>query len=213
MYHILPEYGGKRVGGFHERDVQAINDKNYFSFTVCRNPYARAVSLWWSTCRPDLPTEWDHYGFRETVKKYTSFEVFIVWLAGLGKVTNRQRPAAKVSQTIWQGGMRLDHFIHIKNLEEEFNALPFVNMPETGLTLFSNESRYSKKHYTEYLTPKAIEAVQKWAFADFKKFGYSLEMDDDRITYPAGNKTWTQNDRARLVSSIHHSDAEDRTRL
>ena len=48
MYKVLPEIGGHRVqGGFHARPRVRIYDTH---FSVCRNPYDRAVSIWASTC-------------------------------------------------------------------------------------------------------------------------------------------------------------------
>ena len=181
MYEILPAFGGERFGsGWHLREISIINSRDFFSFTVCRNPYARAVSLWWTTCRPDLDSLWDHYKFRKLVPDYTDFESFMKWLVGLGHISYGQHLAAKLSQTAWQRGMKLNCYLQLENLVEEFNALPFVKEAEAEIITL-NESHYLKQDYLEYLTPNAIELVQKWAFADFKRFGYSMKVPHERV--------------------------------
>lgn len=170
MFEVLSQYGGERKGGPHERPYNLVNSKNKFSFSICRNPYSRAVSIWWYACLPHLeniPVNTRNLDFRKLVRDYTNFEPFALWLNSsqrTGGLTNTQEE--------WLKGMNIDKYLHIENLQTEFLSLPFVNVAPKKWPIL-NQTRNVRKHYSEYLTPKAIKAIQEWAKEDFIKFGYS----------------------------------------
>ncbi len=166
MYRVLVDhYNGCRVGDFHCRDTAYI-PRNSFVFSICRNPYARAVSIWWSTCMRGH----DRYGFRRACGNGDDFQTFIVWVATLVR-----RPPLLQNQTEWQAGLPLDDVLHLENLALEFARLPFISRREIKLpemnTTFSD--RLPAQHY---LTPLAVDAVRVWARPDFENFGYSEEV-------------------------------------
>lgn len=163
MFNILIDrYEGTRAGDFHCRDMR-FSPKGSFVFTVCRNPYIRAVSIWWSTCMRGH----DRYGFRHACGNGDDFETFIVWAA-----TQIKRPPLIQNQTEWQYGLTFDRILHLEDLAHEFSLLPFIKeqtieFPEMNTTL---SNRQPARHY---LTPLAIEAIKSWAKPDFDEFGYS----------------------------------------
>src|SRR3972149_1265346 len=98
IYNVLAEHfaEGLRGQGCHENQIPK-EFKDYFRWTVSRNPYTRAVSLWWSACR--LHTE-DHYRFRARCGAPDNFTKFIVWLAGTSWEERTEEPLMQ-SQTQW----------------------------------------------------------------------------------------------------------------
>ena len=80
LYELLPKVGGVQKWsvdnnpGFHPRPVERMADVH---FTVCRNPYDRAVSIWASTCLRGG----DRYGTKAQVEKeggnYGNLEDFV----------------------------------------------------------------------------------------------------------------------------------------
>ena len=166
MFSILMDrYGGQRVGGFHCRDLRYA-PKGSFTFTVCRNPYFRAVSIWWSTCMRGH----DRYGFRLACGNGDDFETFMTWVA------SQVNPTALIqNQADWQQGIRFDRILHLENLSKEFASLPFVNEPVVNFPEI-NTTLYNRQPAQYHLTPRAIEAIKSWAKPDFEKFGYSVDV-------------------------------------
>jgi len=163
MYELLKGLGGRRVGGFHTCDPRLI-PLGYFVFTVCRNPFTRAVSIWWSTCVRD-----DRYRFRRFMPDWKSFECFAECLL---RFKNKPPHILLATQTKWHGPVVFDRYLKLENLEPEFNALPFVQDHVVLPRL--NTSTY--KDYWEAYTPDAIEMVREWGKEDFEKFGYTTEF-------------------------------------
>ncbi len=166
LYSILVErYQGRRVGDFHCRDLR-LAPPGSFVFTVCRNPYLRAVSIWWSTCMRGH----DRYGFRQACGNGDDFETFMLWVA------TQQRPVPLLqNQSEWQQGIRFDRVLHLENLATEFAVLPFVadavvEFPEINTTL------YNRQPAQQLLTPVSIDAIRRWAAPDFENFGYSYDI-------------------------------------
>lgn len=168
MYAVLPQYNGQRVGGFHQRDKGIL--VNTFSFTICRNPYDRAVSIWWSTCHPHEKEYKSKRDYRAYLKDPTNFEEFILWFIS--------HKGPFISQTGWLKGLNINRYLRMEDLKKEFLTLPFINKPPKEWPI-ENQTRNIRKHYSEYMTPKAIAAVQKWAVGDFEKLGYSLEVENE----------------------------------
>lgn len=166
LFSILIErYEGVRVGDFHCRDLHYAPPGS-FIFTICRNPFTRAVSIWWSTCMRGH----DRYGLRRACGNGDDFETFITWVAGL-----ESRPITIQNQTEWQRDIRFDRILRLESLKSEFESLPFVhgpieNFPELNTTVYN---RMPARHY---LTPPAVEAIKKWARPDFERFGYSADI-------------------------------------
>lgn len=166
LFTILVErFQGVRVGDFHCRDMRYALPGS-FTFTTCRNPYYRAVSIWWSTCMRGH----DRYGFRRACGNSSDFETFIAWVASLPA-----RPALLQNQTEWQEGIAFDCILHLENLAGEFSSLPFVKEAVAELPRI-NTTLYNRLPAQHYLTPAAIESIKLWAEPDFSNFDYSMEV-------------------------------------
>lgn len=172
LYKLLVEqYQGQRVGDFHCRDLRHAPPGS-FLFSVCRNPYLRAVSIWWSTCMRGH----DRYGLRRACGNGDDFETFITWVASLP-----QRPPIVQNQAEWQAGIPFDRVLRLESLREEFESLPFVQGTVQGFPEL-NTTLNNRLHARHYLTPAAVEAVRRWAAVDFERFGYPLELPEPEST-------------------------------
>lgn len=188
---LVREFDGVMPGDLHERRM-ALVPPGYFTFSVCRNPYTRAISLWWSTCmRNDL----DRYGFRRACPEPDSLTGFMRWVNGLRTMPHE----LLLTQSEWHRHTRIDRFLKVEHLQAEFEALPFtrpgarlglLNATTTeqqgvmdlrrlqagdGDRALSTRPQRRRGEADEYLTAEAVGAIQRWAAEDFDRFGYARD--------------------------------------
>jgi hypothetical protein len=195
LTHVLmTRYGGVMPGGLHDRRMELV-PPGAFTFSVCRNPYTRAVSIWWSTCmRHDL----DRYGFRRACPDPDSFEGFMAWAVAQEAAPHE----LLITQSEWHRDTRIDRFLRLEQLDDEFGQLPFV-APGERLALLNATTtadqglldvthlkagdvvqalgarpQQRRAHVRTYLTPRAVDLVQAWAADDFARFGYALDPNE-----------------------------------
>ena len=187
IYEMLNKHyaRGLREYGFHANQIPE-EYKHYFRWTVCRNPYTRAVSLWWSGCRLHSP---DRYGFRRGCGTVSDFGVFIEWLSRTPQKQRNREPLMK-SQTEWMKIAQPIKALHLETLQEEITNLPFwkpgIQLSKLNTTtqkIKDQEKEEGRKiecpHWKELCENKRVqEAVIRWAGEDFEKFGYSIRIDD-----------------------------------
>lgn len=174
LYQVLVErFQGERYGDFHCSDVSRI-PTDWFLFTTCRNPYSRAVSIWYSTCMRGK----DRYAFRQMCPQPDRFEVFAEWAASmqchLEKLGEAQRQLL-LTQSARHGDIPFQRILRVENLEQEFNSLPFVGNRCENLPRL-NPTQGQREVASEYLTDRAQAAVRIWMEADFDRYGYSREV-------------------------------------
>lgn len=185
---LVRDFDGVMPGDLHERRMDLV-PPGYFTFSVCRSPYTRAISLWWSTCmRNDL----DRYGFRRACPDPDSLSGFMQWVASLRTVPHE----LLLTQSEWHRHTRIDRFLKVEQLQSAFEALPFtppgarlglLNATTTdqqgvmdlqrlrageGDRALSSRPQRRRGPAAEYLTPEAAEAIEHWAAEDFERFGY-----------------------------------------
>lgn len=173
LYRVLNEhFEGARYGTFHHNDVSDI-PPNWFLFTTCRNPYTRAVSVWYSSCMRGE----DRYGLRQLCPNPDSFEAFAEWAAlmqsQLGRLTLAQQELLR-TQTQHHAGIPFQRILRVEQLEQEFNTLPFVGANYIQIPEL-NSTQSLRSNTDEHLTDRAILAVRRWMQPDFDNYGYSLE--------------------------------------
>ena len=185
IYKMLDEYyaDGLIEKGFHEVDIPEQYSR-FFRWTVCRNPFARAVSLWWSGCRCHTP---DIYGFRKGCGSADDFTTFVRWLSHT-PVEARQREPLMLSQGERVYGLEPIVAVHLEHLERELTKLPFWKPGTKIKRLNTTEQKIKDQEREEqsviakppwqefYSDPLAREAVLKWSWVDFERFGYSTEI-------------------------------------
>jgi hypothetical protein len=182
MFEDYYKRGLVRVG-FHENQIPR-QFRNYFRFSCVRNPYTRAVSLWWSACRLHPP---DSYGFREGCGSHDDFTRFIVWLAGTDL---EDRHPLMMNQVQWLAPCEPIHVVHTENLRQELKQLRFwlrgtklvrKNTTDEKIEAESRAEgqRIRKPDWRElYRDREAREAVLRWAGEDFERFGYSPALEE-----------------------------------
>ncbi len=174
LYNVLAKhYEGIRYGDFHCNDVHEI-PADWLIFTTCRNPYVRAVSIWWSTCKRCK----DRYQFRQLCSNPDSFEDFAEWAASvqpdLPSMGDSQRQLL-MTQSARHGKIKFDQILRMEHLETDFTTLPFVQSVNRAIPQL-NPTVGQRLSAENYLTERAILAVQKWMSADFERYGYSSEV-------------------------------------
>lgn len=171
LYEYLPAVlGGIRIqsAGFHGvRIPSRLSD--YRVLTCVRNPYERAVSLWWSTCRRGG----DRYGFRARVTSRggdpASFEDFMWMLI-------EDAPCVA-----WLGPPMSEHLrgvpvgvvLRLESLAADLAAAFPEQKNWPGLPV-NNATRLDRPSAAEYLAGNftSRQLVEQWARNDFERFGY-----------------------------------------
>ena len=180
MYEALKsmpgvKWAGHPAMGFHSLPMN-INHQGLavkkirlepIQWTVVRNPYSRAVSIWSSTCvRGDAKyQQWrdaitaaggDHQSFKDFVK-----HILIA------------KPRIRVPQLYWPqhqwiGKVDCDCTIQLEHLARELNDKLGIQLKIPTL------NRSDHKHWTEYYKDDEGLAilVQRWAGDDFERYGY-----------------------------------------
>lgn len=185
IYKILEDHyaEGLQKQGFHSTSIPR-GCRSYFRWTLCRNPYHRAVSLWWSACRL---AHLDQYRFREGCGAIDDFTRFIVWLAGSTEKQRRKQPLM-LNQTQWLEKVEPITALQMEHLEEEVKGLPFwkpnITIPKLNTTTQKILDQQEREGHIIlrpsmeqlYGDPEAQQAVLKWASPDFERFGYSREL-------------------------------------
>jgi len=172
LYRALPTIGGKRAGvGFHGRPDGRERDMQW---TVIRDPYDRAVSIWASTCRRDG----DRYRARARIKSMggnpESFADFAFYcLRGDDRWAGGHKWLFR-NQVSWHGGMLLDRFARFEHLEEDVTE---ITGHPLNLTV-ENPSRHDD--WRECYDQVSLEIVTEWAGDDvYLCPGYALVSEAD----------------------------------
>ena len=185
IYRILDENfsAGLIENGFHNNRVPDLY-QNYFQWTVCRNPYSRMVSIWWSACRL---AHRDQYGFRKGCGTKDDFGQFVYWLTKLS-LNKRQRDPLMLNQSEWLYNVDSIISIHMESLEHDLKHLPFwqngIKIPKLNTTnkkILDREKEEGraiiKSSWQKFYQDRKIQkAVKEWAKPDFNRFGYSEEI-------------------------------------
>ncbi len=186
IYSVLSEhyFEGLIENGLHEVRIPA-EYQSYFRWTVCRNPYTRAVSLWWSACRLHPP---DIYGFRKGCGAVDDFRRFVVWLSRV-RAEDREREPLMMNQTEWLESVEPITAVHVERLEEEISKLDFwkpgIVVPQLNTTTEKIETQSKEEGRSIerppwkelYRNKEAREAILLWAGEDFIRFRYSTEVE------------------------------------
>jgi len=184
IYRVLDEHYDKGLirEAFHSNQIPP-HLWDFFVWSVCRNPYTRALSLWWSACRLHPP---DQYGFRKGCGAADDFTRFIVWLSHT-KLSERHE--LMKNQTEWLAPCEPVATIHMENLAEGLAELSFwkpdISLPHMNTTDAKIEAQSAvegqqivKPHWRElYQEREAREAVLRWAGDDFARFNYSTDVE------------------------------------
>lgn len=170
LYHVLTSalYGGDPIYGIdsHRVDVPPYM-AGLWRFGIVRNPYSRAVSLWWSTTQ----REGDRYGCRAACGGgHISFDRFCKMLA-----TRSHRPTDYLfmPQVERLRGVTLNCTMRYETINTDFHGLPFWRGPTGGLPLRNVSERPGS--WRGYMTDEAASAIRAWAGPDFDSYDYPYD--------------------------------------
>lgn len=164
MYAVLPKVGGKRVGrGFHPLPEDRMADVH---FTIVRNPYDRAVSIWGSTCL----REGDRYGAKARVEAeggdHNSFEDFCRACLKPASWDNKRwsrEPWLFRNQTDWMNRMAVvDRLVFFESMWSDIQSIVLIT---PDLREKKNDS--PRGDWRDIVTAEAAEIVYEWAADDF----------------------------------------------
>jgi len=177
---LVEHYGGvhDKSQPFHGTQVPD-ECRDFFKWTVVRNPYSRAVSIWWAlTQDPQREQRWVDMVGSEPL----DFAPFWDWVL----THHHDRDGAVCwSQVEWQSGFNMppDMIISVEPfLEFQVARLPFVAqwMPSVlGLAGWIwpvprlNETYSKRKPWRDYYTPEALVLVNRWGKVDAEAYGYA----------------------------------------
>lgn len=159
MYEILDGRSWLTLSSdYHARPNHYMAE---LQFTICRNPYDRAVSIWASTCKDKK------YGVKDWIEKNNGdpakFKDFVRYCLD-GSIHWTGVEWLFRNQTDWYKDTFIDLSIQMENLEEELE--PIIGQIDLPIKNTSDH-----KSWEEYMTPKIVERLNKWAGDDFK-LGY-----------------------------------------
>lgn len=153
---------GKRIqnGGFHPRPNERMAPLH---FTVVRNPYDRAVSIWASTCLRGH----DKYGARNHIRQNGGNpDQFIDFCDScLLQSFPTRDPWLFRNQSSWLDTFIWDNALSFETLGDDLASIGIeVELPHL------NQSKHP--HWAELMTDESVRVIEHWAAFDFERFGY-----------------------------------------
>lgn len=175
-------FAGKYVAP-HHLTVIPKECKDYFVFTVVRNPYSRIRSLWKHARR--------HSNHRlHDVAVTQEFREFCLWHANRAIEPNVQ--SQSIEYSYWSDSFDLDRFngrepsqldflselymhdvLKMESLETDFGRLPFANhSPARPVGVFNRDPDGRNTIDDCEMDGPTARAIHEWAWADFMEYGY-----------------------------------------
>lgn len=142
-----------------------------FIFTVVRDPYSRLASAYYYL-KSDNISEEDKEFRDKTLRNYPSFEIFV-------KDYIKHKGAYGYIHFIpqvefikrWNGKIRCDEIIKLKNLENEFKNLR-IKLGKNDSTLIHKNKTVNKTDYLSQYDEEMKNIVREVYSEDFEKLGF-----------------------------------------
>ncbi len=163
-YVLCTEYAGEQLRGAHHHRTDAPSwAQAYYSFAVVRNPYDRAISLWWAMVKERHD---DRYGLRGRCGS-TELVPFLQWLVGV-----EPYDPILFGQAAWLANVRLNRVLRFETLDDDVQQLPFWARTE----LLPRRNAFQRPHWSTFVDGEVADLIEQWASADFAVYGYSREV-------------------------------------
>jgi hypothetical protein len=163
---------GVNLGGggrYHTNEINGIHS-NYYKFTLVRNPYSRAISIY-NVCKNVEPYCSD---YKNRICANFTFLDFCKWISSEACKNQTGRAGYVVRpQSEWLAPCgQFDKVLHVENAEDEIKDLPFVHDVKPFPNLLE---RTDKSKWKEFYNEETANLIYKWAENDFTQYGYEKE--------------------------------------
>ena len=165
----------KHFGGVPVDDHQKWIPKKYkdfYTFTVIRNPYYRAISIWWSTCKRNNDIRGYIANYLQEDNTFVNFMRYIPQIS-------HDNPGRVVTQpqSNWLRGKDFDKMIPFEEVDEAWLTMPFnpthIPLPKLNPTITVTKGNPNvRSQYDNYLCPESISLVNNYFHEDFELTGY-----------------------------------------
>ena len=150
----------------HSGIVGSHFDDSAFKFCFSRNPYSRAVSLYFFSRK------------RHWIAEELSFLEFCRQIEnGVHDIGlfNVQELSLCNPQARWLRGINPDFVGRLENFDADLRHV-FESLDLTFPDMLNAENRTAHSPYRDYYCPKSIDIVARFYSEDFERFGYSLKL-------------------------------------
>jgi len=151
-------YDSQHIPLWYVIDKMRPRKKKYFKFSVIRNPFDRAVSIW----------KYTRQNFEDPGAAGGTLLEFMNYLHS-GKCLFHESKY----QNLFDFTKGCDFVIRMENLQEDFNVVcDKIGIPPHQLP---SKNKTQRKHYTEYYDDETRELVAQYYAKDIERFGYEFE--------------------------------------
>ena len=181
MYDVLERSYPTSFRGSHFHCRRPAKEWEHLPrFVVVRNPYRRAVSLWWHLLHR-LHQDRRRPDWVEAIGDLTC-EEFCCWLVTVGQDPPQCCAAGLLrNQATWLARVEPKRVLHIEHLDAELPSLGLDPAPQASRALSSSNLENDGAEYGDWRThmsAKAAKAALEWSRPDFEQYEYSTDLDD-----------------------------------
>lgn len=168
LVYCKKEFPNGRQKGGHRASAIPEGLEHYPVVCVVRNPYDRMCSAWWSTCKRDNGTKYQHYLDR---MKFLKLPNTLLGFLQLVEQLKTDKNHIITRQQVWYTDtFEVNHILRFEALLEDFRALPFI--PNDAELPHANVTMTARPNWKELVGPQEAELINRIYARDFKKFKY-----------------------------------------